>query len=890
MNILKLGRKGSPIIMITDWVSAGLLQRGQHMPDRHNEMLRAKLAEAGLSFQDMIVINPCPTCGEWRGKPPTAKQHKEWVFSHRDEFMSKLEPALADAKIILVLGKSAAMQVFHAAVAVTKKRGSIQRTDEMPLPILATLSPAHVLSRPELARDMETDLRTLSSLQEGGWDMTSNEDTGEYEFVTDLSDLLANPPAAMAVDVETTGLQWAKDATVLTIQMTYKAGHAYIIPVSSSMFAHIPRAERKRVLSQFKKLMANPNIKVFGHNFKFDYHMMSLYGIKVANWWMDTLQLAFAADENMQSKSLSECIRRWVPDMSGYSDEFDASVDKSRLIDADIGELVKYGGGDTDATFRLCKVLCAEVSQDKRQWLNVTRIQMPALRMYYQMEKQGITVDQVRLRELGVTMRQKLFELESQLLHFVPKRVKQKHFAKGLSFGRRVFLQDILFSKEGLNLRAITKLADGSPATDAIHLSNFAHVPFVQKYTELQKVKKLLSTYVGQESAITAKPIKLLKSGGFPAAARRMTNHEPEELQDLAKLDTVSVYDEDGDLVEYTRLTEWEESGCLALDQHGGFAILADSTASGLWKHLMPDGKVHPSFFLDKTVTGRSSSRDPNFQNTPKRGDLAKPYRRIFVPHHEDYTLIECDQSQAELRFAACESLDPVMLDTYRRGGDIHALTASKVAGVALSKVTPELRQKAKAVNFGFLYTMGPDGFVIYAKSSYGVIFTKAEAKQIRETYFSTYKKLRPWHDKRRAEVRQHGQVRGLLGALRRLPSIYSADHGVQASAERQAINSPIQRIGSDVTLMSMSQFSNGCPKWILPIGTIHDSGVIECPKSKADRVAAWIKWCFINPPLEELFGVVLPLPLDADVAVGPDLGSMVEYKNLKAIKPPWIV
>lgn len=102
--------------------------------------------------------------------------------------------------------------------------------------------------------------------------------------------------------------------------------------------------------------------------------------------------------------------------------------------------------------------------------------------------------------------------------------------------------------------------------------------------------------------------------------------------------------------------------------------------------------------------------------------------------------------------------------------------------------------------------------------------------------------------------------------------------------------NSPVQRFASDITLMAMVQFSEGCPSWALPIGTVHDSGIIEAPEDKTKKVASWLKWCFVNPPLERLFGIRLPIPLDADVSVGPNLGEMSELKGVIAVKPPWIV
>lgn len=883
------------MVIVTDWSPPDAARRGQLMSDRQMSFLVGKLRKFGFGLADCVLINPCPINPSWAGKPPTAKQHSEWVKSYSNEFRGVLDRVTAEAKVVLCLGKSAAMQVCDKTVAVTKVRGQFITAPTTTLPVIVTLSPAHVQSRLEVEKDFDTDMEMVSSLRKAKWKASSfAKSEGKYEICTDLSEWLNDPPPCIALDTETTGLQWAKDATVICIPLTAEEGYAKVIPISGKMFPDITRGERMQVLAQLRKLTTDTRIKFIGHNFKFDLHMLSLLNVKLApnlsNWWMDTLQLAFAADENMQSKSLKECTRRWVREMAGYSDSFDAETDKADMISVKQEDLIKYAGGDTDATFRLCRTLVEEIRKDKKQWQNVVRTQMPALRMFWQMEQNGMKIDERKLRTLGTVMRDRSFELEKEMLRMVPKKVKQKHFEAGLSFGRRDFLADILFSEDGFKLVPKVTNKDGTPKLDATHLTYFATHKFVSAYSEYQKTRKMATTYIGEESMVVAKGVKLLKNGGWPVAVKRITNKDPEEMQDLALIEKQNAYltdEEDTCMIDI--LTEWSPQDTCLGRSDGQFFIVSKANPTGFWKHIATDGKIHPSFFLDRTVTGRSSSKEPNFQNLPKRGELAKPFRRVFVPSRPKYVFLECDLSQAELRIAAVESLDPVMIEIYRTGGDIHATTGAKVAGVALKDVTKEHRQKAKAVNFGFLYTMGVDGFIVYAKTQYGVEFTKKEAELIRETYFNTYKKLKDWHEKRKQEARANGFVRSILGGVRHLPSINSSDRGVQAEAERQAINSPIQRVASDLTLLSMQQFSVGCPDWIIPNGTIHDSGIAEVEERRKMKAAAWMKWCFCNPPIEKLYGVKLPIPMGADVAMGYNLGDMEELKDLEAIKPPWI-
>jgi DNA polymerase I-like protein with 3'-5' exonuclease and polymerase domains len=573
---------------------------------------------------------------------------------------------------------------------------------------------------------------------------------------------------------------------------------------------------------------------------------------------------------------------------------FNAEVDKSKMAEVDLSKLIKYAGGDTDATFRLCKRLVSEVKQDKPQWRTVVKVQMPVLRMFFEMEERGICIDSNKLSSFGKELSDREEILYKELVDLVPRKVRQKHFSKGLSFSRADLIIDILFSEDGYGLcpKMFTKgSTEGSmkPSTDSKHLSNFPNNPFVQKFSEYQKIQKMRSTYVGERGGLAAKEISLLKSGKFPAKFARIVEEEPEELKHASNVDRVEVRMPDGKTIRLGLKTEIDpEAGGLAFHKGKWYAV-KHVRDTGFWKHIMPDGKIHPSFLLHGTVTGRSSSRDPNSQNIPKRGPLAKPYRRMFVPT-PGYVFLEADESQAELRVAAWMANDPTMIKIYREGGDIHRTTAARTARIKPEEVTSDMRQKAKAINFGFLYRMSANSFVDYAKYQYGVTFTLAEAKRVKADYFSLYSRLPDWHKRMSDLAHRDGFVRALHGAIRHLPSINSNEAMVVAEAERQAINSPIQRMASDISLLGLSQFAKGCDhKLMRPVAFIHDAGVVEVREDMALQGAAWLKWCMENPPLEELFGLRCPIPLVSDVTMGDNLGDMAEIK-VTAEKPPWIV
>jgi DNA polymerase I-like protein with 3'-5' exonuclease and polymerase domains len=239
---------------------------------------------------------------------------------------------------------------------------------------------------------------------------------------------------------------------------------------------------------------------------------------------------------------------------------------------------------------------------------------------------------------------------------------------------------------------------------------------------------------------------------------------------------------------------------------------------------------------------------------------------------------------------------EPTMLQIYRDGGDIHIATYCHCFGVSLAQframpkaLQKEARNKAKAINFGFIYGMGFRKFMVYARTDYGVTFTEAEAEQIRLNFFRTYKKLEAWHRGMRAFVKEHGFVRSMHGALRHLPNIYSNDDMIKSECERQAVNSPIQRMASDVGLCALNRLCRDAdPNLIRPIAFIHDALVCEVKIEHKDEAAAWLKFFMESTPFEKWFSLRPPLPITADVSWGFNLSDMTEYEGLASAAPDW--
>lgn len=299
------------------------------------------------------------------------------------------------------------------------------------------------------------------------------------------------------------------------------------------------------------------------------------------------------------------------------------------------------------------------------------------------------------------------------------------------------------------------------------------------------------------------------------------------------------------------------------------------------------DWRMHPTFKIWGTVTGRLSSENPNPQQTPR-----DKFLRANIGAPDGWTFIEGDYSQIELRVVAFLSGDPRMVRAYINGEDIHSITACTVTGMTMEELNAdpnkkELRKMAKAVNFGFVYGMWWKKFKQYAKDNYGVDVTDNEAKTFRESFFKLYKGLTPWHQRQQRIVKATKQVRAPHGRIRHLPDVDSDDEGIAKEATRQAINSPVQGFASgDLTLLSAIMFDKiiqklGLQDKVRVVLLVHDAIMLEVKDEYVDEIVPIFKGTMENTPLLEYFDLDFTVPIIADVQLGSHWGELEEQNNI---------
>ncbi len=269
-------------------------------------------------------------------------------------------------------------------------------------------------------------------------------------------------------------------------------------------------------------------------------------------------------------------------------------------------------------------------------------------------------------------------------------------------------------------------------------------------------------------------------------------------------------------------------------------------------------GRVHTDYMQTVAATGRLSSNNPNLQNIPIRTERGRQVRKAFVPRNEDYTLLAADYSQIELRIIAALSKEETMISAFKNGEDIHASTASKVFNVPLNEVTREQRSNAKTVNFGIIYGVSAFGL------SNQTDLSRSESKELIETYYATYPKLRNFISEQVDFARDNGYVQTVLGRRRYLKDINSRNAVVRGAAERNAVNAPIQGSAADIIKIAMINIYNKLEagnyktKMLLQV---HDELVFDVYKPELETIKSLVK-----TEMENAYKLDVPLDVDLDI------------------------
>ncbi|MDO8950095.1 MAG: DNA polymerase I [Actinomycetota bacterium] len=331
---------------------------------------------------------------------------------------------------------------------------------------------------------------------------------------------------------------------------------------------------------------------------------------------------------------------------------------------------------------------------------------------------------------------------------------------------------------------------------------------------------------------------------GLPSGKRTKTGYST-DASVLGGL--VGAYPIAGKVLEYRELTKLRSTYIEALPRLVG-----------------EDGRLHTSFNQTVAATGRLSSSNPNLQNIPVRTALGLRIRAAFVPPVAGDLMVSADYSQIELRVLAHLSQDAGLIEAFTSGHDFHSVTGSRVFGVDPADVTPEMRRRAKAVNFGIVYGQSAHGLGDTLKIGYG------EAQEMIDRYFAAYPQVRSFLDRTVAEAHREGYAVTMFGRRRPIPELASSNHNMRAFGERTAMNHPMQGSAADIMKLAMIEVDRRlradgfASRMVLQV---HDELVFEAPPAELERLSAMVR---------EAMGhvVKLAVPLEVTVGSGPNWAS----------------
>lgn len=609
--------------------------------------------------------------------------------------------------------------------------------------------------------------------------------------------------------------------------------------------------------------------KCIWHNGKFDRLWLYMWGLRefgepilAPRIYMDTLHVAHLLDENRILK-----LKQLITSELGYP-----TYDIADKLTKDLDVLIPYGAKDTVCDLMLAKKYISQLQADDGESLRklYSYLIRPMDNLFTKIELRGWPVDEETCLKVKKLVTAEFVKADRHLHELL--------LEKGVVFGstRGIITRTIrkkmveVEADVPLDGRDIARLQRrGIDSSEELGIT-LDSTPFAS----WQKLGILLFTTLGYKPS-NDKRIAYTETGGLATNEDALVHLKGDPIIDA--------------------LFEWR-----------GHAKALSTYVDPMLDAAQTRGRISTSYKLHGTVTGRTASGKEKEKKASgkERGGMNLqnlPYNKygpdnISVRHciraREGWKIVEADFSQIELRVAGMLSQDPLFLKSYAEDKDIHAIRAMRVAGYTpnswadLSKEKQkELRQKAKAINFGFLYGMSAHTFQRYALTDYGVVFTRAECDQIREQFFTDHQGLERWYGRQERECLRKGYVENLTGRRRHLPNIRldpnssrDANYKYQ-EAIRMAINTPVQSFASDMKLMSMLSIDKEINEdYAYLLGEVHDSILLEVRDDMIETVVRMVLNTMAQPPLLVKCGISVSMPIKAEVKLGQSLGEAKEY------------
>ncbi len=708
----------------------------------------------------------------------------------------------------------------------------------------------------------------------------------QYEIIQSWSELkelvrCCKLTGYASTDFETWGTNAMYPGSYPTILgVSFQPGSAWIIPLNHYDSPFRKHKEWIKVLKYFgKEVIENSDIIKIGQNIQFELNWWSKYGITMSGRVFDTMLAKYMLDEE-RPHGLKEMVARFLPEYAGYDlpGQPGPKAEVERVIEfwsnVPLEDLSPYCALDADLTLRLW-IFFERRLIDNNFYPFFRNMMMMASRVLAEASYRGMIIDRNYLHDLVDDYKIKIEECEKEIRH--NPIIKRYEKAK-LKASKKLMINQVKeeikeLSKESGNERMIKNRED--------KVSRYIAGDF--------QTKKELEMIAPTNFNSSTQMIDLLfesKYGFCFEVIKYTTDKKTKQETDRPSTDEsvlleLEVEDDSGFVTNLLKLRNLTK--------------LNSTYVVGMWERLNSNNKIHGSFLLHGTVTGRLSSRNPNLQNIP-RDTTASDIKRMFITP-PGKLMMQLDYSQAELRVLAAQAKEKVMIEWFKTGRDVHLASACLKWGEDYDKILPiykneehdefekwKIRRKqAKTINFGIVYGQTAKKLSISLSTDDHRV-TLDEAQEFLDNFNDQFPAIAQHINRQQRFAQKHGYVYNLFGRKRRLPNVDSDNWGKKAEALRQAVNAPIQGAASDFTLFSSilirEHVNSGLlPRSIQQVGTVHDSLIFYIdPDDIHPSIPKLYEICK-NPETMEWFNFeVKEIEMKVDFEIGHHWGDLQGY------------
>lgn len=778
--------------------------------------LNQMLAKVGIAREEIFLTN-VTRCFPKEGKAFRAPRWPEMMacISYLDEEVTQVKP-----NVIVPVGNIALRAIMgNKKLSITKCRGSELWSERFNCKVIPTFHPSAVMRTPTKEQIVIHDYEKIKKASESK-ELTKIEE-GTYVIIDSLEmfdDFVKRilQSETFSFDIETNGLDWI-NSDMLCVSFSWKEKTACLLP----LLKYTPREEQRTEIKK-KTVQKTKNGK----------RIKTVEEIPVTSTVIiDEYTPVWGDKQQYVWEKLKEIFKSPIPKIA-HNGKFDAKFFMKKGIEIENLEF------DT--------MLAHHLLDENAEGMHGLK---DCAKLYTEMGDYARPIE-------DWFMQHNIPEAKRNYAH-IPEATLYKYACMDADCTFRlykVFLPALV--KDGL-LDFFYKLI--LPLNRNLLRAEFDGVKIDKSY--LQQVKKELE---GEIQKFEKDMITLVGSGINFNSPKQLSTLLYKTLKlPIVKKTKKGALSVDAEVLE-TLATKHKFPNTLLL--YRKLQKLYSTYILGIEVRLDAQGRVHTSFLIIGTNTGRLSSKDPNLQNIPSVEKDAR-IKNLFIAE-DGYVFLEADYAQAEFRFWANYSQDPNMLEDLRKGLDIHRQTASNVFVITPDEVTKEQRQKAKRIVYGLMYGRGARNLALDTNCS------EDEAQKVISYFFSRYPIAKRWLYQAVSTVQETGQIRSCFGRLRRLPGIYHPDNEIRSHAERQSMNSPIQSAASDLNCNAanriLAKFEEVGVKGKLRI-LVHDSILLEVPKDDLDKSLRIVK----EEMEREL--PMINVPMVAELKVGTRWGDLKE-------------